>query len=229
MVVGIHQLHYLPWLRYFHKIASCDIFVALDNIQFNKNGWQNRNKIKNPRGWVYLTVPVIQRFQQNLEDVKIDNNTRWRDIHRNALNTNYGKSGYFKEYKNFFEEIYKKEWDYLNVLTYEMLLFFVQALGIKTKIIRSSELKVEGEDTTRLLNICKILGADTYLSGAYAARVYLEPKLFEEAGIKIVYQEWHCPAYTQQFNHLGFIPDLAIVDLLFNEGGRSLGILLNSR
>lgn len=229
MIVAIHQLHYLPWLRYFHKIASCDIFVALDNIQFNKNGWQNRNKIKNPQGWIYLTVPVSQKFQQSLDEVRIDNHIRWRDIHRNSLNTNYGKSGHYKEYKNFFDEIYKKEWSYLNALNYEMLLFFVQALGIKTKIVRSSELKVEGEDSTRLLNICKAFGADTYLSGAYAAQVYLEPKLFEEAGIKIIYQEWHCPVYTQQFNHLGFIPDLAIVDLLFNEGERSLDILLNSR
>lgn len=228
MIVGIHQLHYLPWVRYFHKIASCDVFVALDNIQFNKNGWQNRNKIKNAQGWTYLTVPIVHKYQQRLDEVAVNNNVRWRKVHWNSLVTNYNRTKYFKQYQDFFKDAYTKDWHYLNDLNYEMLIFFVTALGIKTKIVRSSQLNISGEGTERLVNICKTLGGDTYLSGAYAAQVYLEPGLFDEAGIKIVYQQWHCPTYIQQFNHLGFIPDLAIVDLLFNEGEKSLDILLSS-
>jgi hypothetical protein len=107
-----------------------------------------------------------------------------------------------------------------------MLYFFLKALGIKTKIVKASDLKVEGEDSVRLVNICKKLEADTYLSGAYALEVYLDEKVFNDAGIKVILQDWHCPQYEQQFMEAGFIPDLSIIDLLFNHGQNSPEILL---
>lgn len=90
MTLAAHQLHYLPWLRYFHKIALSDCFVVMDNIQFNKNGWQNRNKIKCAQGWMYLTIPIFNKFQQNLDEVRIDNTQDWRRKHWQALVHNYG-------------------------------------------------------------------------------------------------------------------------------------------
>jgi hypothetical protein len=99
-------------------------------------------------------------------------------------------------------------------------------LKISTKIIKSSELEdIEGEDNLRLINICKKLGATSYLSGAYAAEVYLDTVLFEKEGIKVLLQDWNCPEYKQLFDKVGFIPDLSIIDLLFNEGDKSLDIL----
>jgi hypothetical protein len=226
MILSAHQLHYLPWLRYFHKIANSDVFVVMDNIQFNKNGWQNRNKIKNSGSWMYLTIPILQKFQQRIDEVKIDNTQNWRKKHWGSLTHNYAKSPYFNEYKNFFEKIYQREWRFLNDVNYEMLYFFLKALGIKTKIVKASDLKVEGEDSVRLVNICKKLEADTYLSGAYALEVYLDEKVFNDAGIKVILQDWHCPQYEQQFMEAGFIPDLSIIDLLFNHGQNSPEILL---
>jgi len=226
MILSAHQLHYLPWLRYFHKIAESDVFVVMDNIQFNKNGWQNRNKIKCANGWMYLTVPIYNKFQQRIDEVKIDNNQNWRAKHWNALVCNYSKAPYFKEYKDFFEKIYLREWVDLNQINYEMFYFYLDVLGIKTKIVKASDLKVEGTDTMRLANICKALGADTYHSGAYALEVYLDEKIMTDAGIKITLQDWHCPQYQQQFMKAGFVPDLAIVDLIFNHGPESADIIL---
>jgi hypothetical protein len=226
MILAAHQLHYLPWLRYFHKMASCDTFVVLDNIQFNKNGWQNRNKIKTRAGVSILTVPVLQKFQQPLSDVRIDNKQPWSRKHGGALRSHYQKSPYFKDHETFFREIYERPWERLNDLTYEILLYLLRALGIRTRVVRASELSLKGEATERLVGICKELGAKTYLTGAHAAQVYLDPSVFEREGIQLLFQEFECPRYPQRYPETGFIPDLSIVDLLFNCGPQSLEVLL---
>lgn len=228
MILAAHQLHYLPWLRYFHKIASCDTFVVLDNIQFNKNGWQNRNKIKTPNGPFTLTVPVLHKFQQPLSEVTLDPKPPWRRKHEGAFQSNYRKSPYFKEHEAFFHKVYERAWEGLNDLNYEILFYLLKALGIETRVIRSSELTLKGEATERLIGICKELGAKAYLTGGYAAQVYLDPSLFEREGIKLLFQEFDCPYYPQLYPEAGFLPELSIVDLLFNCGPKSLEILLQS-
>lgn len=225
MIAGIHQLHYLPWLRYFHKIAFSDVFVILDDIQYNKNGWQNRNKVKGAAGEVTLTIPVYSKFQQNLDEVKIDNKTDWRKKHWKTLMTYYSKAPHFDKYKTLFNSIYERNWDFLNGINSEMLKLYLAALGIKTKIYFSSEMNIAGEATDRLINICKAVGCDTYLSGAHATEAYLDSEAFKKAGIEVKIQEWKSPEYKQLFPGVGFIPDLSIVDLLFNEGEKSAEIL----
>jgi len=229
MLVAIHQLHYLPWLRYFHKIAPCDVFVVLDNIQFNKNGWQNRNKIKTDQGSAILSVPVLQKRAQNLADVMIDNKQPWRRKHWGAILNHYRKAPYFKDHEAFFEKIYASQWEKLNDLNYEMLSYFLKVLGVKTKLIRGSEMPMRGEATERLVGICKDLSATAYLTGAYAVEVYLDSNLFELAGIDLIHQNFHRPEYTQQYPEVGFVPELAILDLLFNCGPKSLEILMNQQ
>lgn len=226
MILAAHQLHYLPWLRYFHKIASCDTFVVLDNIQFNKNGWQNRNKIKTPAGASLLTVPVLQKFQQRLCEVEIDTKQPWARKHGGTLQTHYRKAAHFKDHELFFREVYEKPWERLNDLNYEIFLYLLKALRIQTRVIRSSELCLKGEATERLIGICKELGAKTYLTGGYAAQVYLDPIAFKRAGIELLFQEFECPFYPQLYPEVGFIPELSMVDLLFNAGPKSLEILL---
>jgi hypothetical protein len=229
MIAGIHQLHYLPWLRYFQKIAKCDLFVVLDDIQYNKNGWQNRNKIKGSGGSMTITIPVFNKFQQTLDEVVIDNKTNWRKKHWQSLVTCYSKAPYFKEYAPELQKIYEKEWDRLNAVNYEMLKLFLSFLDIKTKLVRSSELDIPGMATERLIHMCKKLGADAYLSGAYAQEAYLDGEAFTKEGIRLDILEWQAPAYDQLFMVNGFIPDLSIVDLLFNEGDRSLDIIMRGK
>lgn len=226
LIAAIHQLHYLPWLRYFDKLARCDVFICLDNIQFNKGGWQNRNKIKTQKGPLLLTVPVHAKYRQNLNEITINNEQSWEKKHRQALLTHYAKAPFFKNYFPFFEEVYEKKWTYLNELNFTMLAFFLKKLGIKTKILKGSDMPVEGEATERLVNLCKAAGADTYLCGDHAAKVYLDETVFDQAGIKITLQDWTCPVYEQRYNEIGFVPDLSIVDMLFNHGENSSAILL---
>lgn len=201
------------------------MFICLDNIQYNKGGWQNRNKIKTPGGPMLLTVPVHAGFQKNLNEITINNQERWAEKHHKALMTYYSKAPFFKKYFSFFEEAYAKTWTTLNELNFHCLYFFLRALGIKTKLIKGSELPVSGIATERLVNVCRAAGADTYLCGDHAAKVYLDETLFVQAGIRVALQNWDCPAYSQLFPEKGFIPDLSIVDLLFNHGEDSLNIL----
>jgi hypothetical protein len=228
MIVAIHQLHYLPWLRYIHKVIACDTFVVLDSIQFNKNGWQNRNKIKTPQGSSILTVPVLHKMAQSLNEVTIDNKQTWRRKHWGTLVNAYRKAPYFKEHESFFQKVYETEWEKLNDLNYEILFYLVKVLNIKTRIIRGSDLPVPGEATERLVNICKELKASSYLTGAFAAGAYLEAPLFEREGIGLSFQEFHCPQYSQLFPEVGFIPELSILDLLFNCGPSTLEVLMGT-
>ena len=227
MRVGIHQLHYLPWLRYIHKIAASDVFVVLDNIQFNKNGHQNRNKIKGPQGVQLLSVPVIHQFAQNLDEVKIESRQKWQKKHWGSIQNAYRYAPYFQDYADFLEEVYTKPWGNLNDLNYELLGFFLKVLGVQTKVIKSQDLEMEGEASDRLLSICQSLGAKSYYTGAYAAQEYLEADKFAAANIAIEHQQFTCPEYSQQFSSQGFVGDLSILDLLMNCGEESLEILMN--
>ncbi len=226
MIVAIHQLHYLPWLRYVHKMASCDAFVVLDDIQFNKNGWQNRNKIKGPQGPQLLTVPVQHKMGQRLDEVKIDNRSAWRRKHWQSLVACYGRAPFFGAYKADYQALYEKDWDSLNALNKELLHILMRQLGISTKILYSSDMGIGSEATQRLVDICLSLRATTYLTGEHAAATYLDAAAFEQAGLRLSHQQYQCPTYTQQFERQGFVPELSIVDLLFTHGPDALNILM---
>ncbi len=227
MIVAIHQLHYLPWLRYMHKLAAADIFIVLDNIQFNKNGWQNRNKIKSPQGAQILTVPVLHQFAQNLEEVAIDSKQSWQRKHWGSIQSSYRKAPYFSEHEPFLKNIYEKPaWEKLNDLNYEMFFYFVKALGIKTKMIKGSELGAQGEASDRLVSLCQQVQGTAYLTGAFAADQYLDTALFDKAGIRLAVQEFQAPQYPQLYPEQGFIPELSVLDLLLNCGPRSLEVLM---
>lgn len=227
MIVAIHQPHYLPWLRYFHKIASCDVFVLLDDAQFTKNGWQNRNKIKGAQGPLLLTVPVRDASFKPIDQVEIDNQTPWGEKHWKSLLSYYRKAPYFHSYSGIFEQMLARRWDRLSLLNCQFTAQLCQAIGIRTPMILSSALGIPGKNTERLAKICQYLGATHYLTGAYAASNHLDMQAFADAGIQVVKQAWTAPTYRQQFPSLGFLPELAVADLLFNEGPNSLHLLLS--
>jgi len=226
MLVGIHQLHYLPWLRYFDKIARCDVFVVLDNIQYNKNGWQNRNKIKSPGGPLLLTVPVIERFGQNLNEVRVNNTAQWRRKHWRSISQCYAKAPFFRDYAGFLEAAYAREWEFLNDINRHMLTYFVDKLGIETRIVYASEINAPGVATERLVNLITAVGGDRYYSGAYALEAYLDIEALTRAGIRLELQEWRAPVYPQLDGD--FVPDLSILDLLLNCGPESLRVLMDA-
>ena len=227
MLVGIHQLHYIPWLRYFDKIVRSDVFIVLDNIQYNKNGWQNRNKIKMAQGVALLTVPVFEKMGQTLDQVRIDNGVPWARKHVRTLEQAYAKAPYFPEHRPFLIDAYARSWERLNGLNRHMLGYWIATLGIATRVVYASDLNAPGMATERLIHLIHAVGGDRYYSGAYATEAYLDAARMEEAGISLELQEWRAPAYPQL--HGAFVPDLSILDLVMNCGPDSLSTLLGHR
>jgi hypothetical protein len=224
MIVTIHQPNFLPWLGFFHKMDQADVFVSLDNVQYTKNSYQNRCKIKISQGETWLTVPVLtsgKGFPLTYE-VEIDNKLNWAKKVWSSLQMAYSKTPYFSEYKASYEEILLKPWNHLAELTHALLENTVTLLGITTTMLKATDLGVGGESTDLLLAISQKVGASTYLSGP-SGKNYLELDKFSQTGIKIDFHTFQHPKYSQNYGE--FIPYLSIIDLLFNEGPKSLSLL----
>ncbi|WP_323720622.1 WbqC family protein [Acetomicrobium sp.] len=229
MIVGIHQPNFLPWLGYFYKIAQCDVFVLLDNVQYTKNSFINRNRIKTPRGADWLTVPVIikGRFGQLIRDVEVNGTVDWRKKHLRTLEINYRKAKYFEPIFEGLMAIYlANDWENLCELNIRLLNWTLSILGLKKQLVLASSLHVDGESTQLLIDIIKKLGGHEYISGFGGAH-YQEEELFEKAGIMLTYYDFKHPVYPQLWT--GFIHNLSIIDLLFNCGSESLGVLLENK
>jgi hypothetical protein len=228
MMISVHQPQYLPWLGYFDKIAKSDCFIFLDKVQYKPREFQNRNKIRTRDGEIWLTVPVIckGKYKQGICEAAIDNEFPWQRQHSNSLKAWYGSSPFFGKYFPFFEETYSGKWDKLSDLNVHITRYILDELGIKTPIRFESELDVHAEATDRIIDICKKVKADACLSGS-GGKAYLEEDKFPENGIKLAYQDFHHPAYRQQFmkGENDFLPFMSVVDLLFNEGPRAREIL----
>jgi hypothetical protein len=224
MKVGILQPGYLPWLGFFEQVHRCDIFVFYDDVQFDKNSWRNRNRIKTPDGPLWLTVPVSHHghTSQTLLETKIAEKERWSRKHLNSLKTYYGKAPYWDRYSEGLTEIYGHEWALLVDLDIALTRYLLQELGIATRTLRSSELGIPGDKTDRLVSICSALKAHTFYEGA-AGRDYIETEEFDRAGIALEYQDYQHPIYPQLYGE--FIPYLSVIDLMFNCGEESLTIL----
>ncbi|MCF8050005.1 MAG: WbqC family protein [Desulfobacterales bacterium] len=223
MIVSIHQPQYLPWLGYFDKIDKADVFCFLDNVQYKKNEWQNRNRIKTARGPQWLTVPVSHRFGQKINEILINNNEKWPKKHLQGLITNYAKASYFDDYIGLFEKILSQHWRRLSDLNIGLVEALMAALGLtETDTVQASEMSLREEPTDRLIDVCRSVGADVYLSGKDGAN-YMDLARFEAAGIAVVFQDFHHPTYPQLFGE--FESHLSIVDLLFNCGPEALSVI----
>lgn len=222
-VVAIHQPQYLPWLGYFDKLDRCDVFCLLDTVQYKKNEFQNRNRIKTSQGWQWLTVPVTYRFPQRIHEVGVNQTVDWQRKHLEALKTNYSKAPFFDTYYASFEEFYQRSYEMLvdvNVASIELLM---ELLGFERKVVLASSLKVDIEDPTlRLVKICQTLGGVAYLSGRDGAK-YMDVDMFSGHQINVLFQDFKHPQYPQCYGP--FEANLSVVDLLFNCGPESLTII----
>lgn len=225
MILAVHQPQYLPWLGYFHKIASCDLFIFLDDVQYKKREFQNRNKIKTPNGPLWLTVPVVTKgkYLQKISEVLVDNELPWNDEHWRSMEHNYAHARHFGNLKSLFSGIYGMKWEKLSALSMKIINSVLSYLEIKTPYKMSSEYGTTSVSSQRIIDLCKKSGADTYLSGA-GGREYMDEKLFADNNIKLVYQDYKHPEYAQL--HGKFEPYLSVADLLYNEGPGSAKILL---
>jgi len=215
---AIHQPQAFPWLGYFDKIKAADIFIFLDNVQFKKNEWQNRNRIANGDSWQWLTVPVIHNFGQPVSAVEINSTVRWQHKHLQAIRSNYGKAPFFKKYYPELDNIYKNDWSSLSAFSITLIRWGMEKLGISTPCRIASELtdfQSHFSADEKLIALCQTAGANVYLSGA-GGHGYLDAKKFTEAGISVVYQEYSHPVYTRE--RFPFIANLSFLDYLFYTG-----------
>jgi hypothetical protein len=181
---------------------------------------------------MWLTVPVLtsEGPYPNISNVRIDNSQDWGDSHWKSLYLNYSRALFFKKYSEFFEDLYKREWNTLVDLNIYIIRHVNTILGITTSIYLSSQLNIKAKGTERIIDICKSLQVDTYLSGM-GGKDYLEEDKFRANSIELVYQSFIYPVYTQ-LNMKGekdFIPNLSIIDLIFNHGPDSLDILIGKK
>lgn len=225
-IVSIHQPGYLPWFGFFHKMMYCDIFVFLDDVQYEKNGWQNRNKIRTSDGFSWLTVPVKANFGTLINEVKIDNSQNWMKKHKKTIELNYSKGKFFNKYWPLIEPIYDKKFDLLIDLNMELIRTLMKLLKINTKTVFSSELNTTAQGSDRILEICKSLHSDIYISGALGTN-YLELNDFQKQKISVKFQNVHYPIFKQCYEP--FIPNMSILDLLFNEGDNTSKIIKEAK
>src|SRR5438067_416813 len=218
MICVILQPSYIPWRGYFHQIQRADVFVFYDDVQYDKHGWRNRNRIKTPQGSQWLTIPILTKgaLDTPINQIQIAWNTRWNDKHWASLKQNYGKAPFFKQYSPMLEELYRSKPQLLADFTIDSTIQLARELGLhQTKFIRSSSLNVTGVKTDRILQILKQLGATHYISGP-AAKDYLEEEKFAEAGIGLEYIIYDYQEYPQLYPP--FDPQVTILDLLFMMG-----------
>jgi len=221
--VAIHQPHYLPWLGYLAKWAAADVFVFLDTVQYEKNGWQNRNRVKTAAGPRWLTVPVHARLGQPLAGVTVDAAQPWGARHLKAIEHAYARAPHVARHHDALGAFYARGWDRLLPLAVESARWLGRACGIRTETRLASELGVEAADPTgRLLGLCRAVGADTYLAGRNGAR-YMELGRFAAAGVAVEAQAYAHPVYAQL--HGEFAPFLSALDLLLMHGDEALSIL----
>ena len=233
-VVGALQPAYLPWIGFFDQVYHADIFLLYDDLVYARKTWRNRNRIKGPGGAQWLTVPVLYRSGAKINEIRIDPHSDWRSVHWRTLEHCYRRAPFFARYREEVCGIYRHEWESLCDLNVCLIRFLLDAFGIPTKTVLSSELGLEegfqavpareAPSTRRIVYLMKRLGAGRFLEGE-AGKNYIRREILEEAGIEIAYQEYRHTPYPQLYG--AFVPYLSAIDLLFNCGPKSLETIVN--
>lgn len=217
--IAILQSNYIPWKGYFDLIGLVDEFILYDEMQYTKNDWRNRNKIKTAGGVKWLTIPVLTKGKpfQKINETQV-RDSWWCQNHWKSLVLNYAKTPYFKRYADRIEGLYEQcaQETHLSRINYLFLTALCEMLDIHTKITWSSDYGLIEGKTERLVDLCQKAGGSEYLSGP-AAKDYIVESLFEEAGIALKYMDYSgYPEYPQQFGD--FEHGVTVLDLLFNVG-----------
>jgi len=225
LILTAHQVPYLPWLGLFHKIALADKFVSFDQVQYSPRDWTTRNKIMTTKGPMWLSVPVKKNFGQKLCEVEICEDMNWQRKHWASIRLNYSRAPFFAKYANYFENHYLRSvWCNLDHMNNSMLDWFLRQLGINIEIRFAGAFRFKGEKSALVLDMCKQLGANKYIFGIQG-KEYCDVKAFRDAGVKPIFQNYIPPQYSTWKGES--VPNLSIIDLLFNHGPNSLDILMS--
>jgi WbqC-like protein len=214
--VGVIQSNYIPWRGYFDFIRSVDLFIFYDDVQFSKNHWRNRNKIKTDQGLRWVSVPVyVRSLPQLICETRIDYTKKWHKSHRGMLLQWYNHTPFFRNYFNDFCDIAFRRYENLSELNIALIRWVMGALQITTPTRLSQEFRLSGSRNERLLDLLKQVGATSYLSGP-SAQAYLDESLFRQEGIQVEYKTYDYPPYPQSYG--AFEDRVTVLDLLFHCG-----------
>ncbi len=221
--IAIHQPEHLPYYGFFNKMNKVDTFVILDDVQFLKNTFQNRNQIRTSNGEQWLTVPIkLLHHTQKINEIEIDNSKDWQKKNLLSIQYNYQKAPFYSIYYPEFEKIYLKKETHLVNLNLNIINFFMKHLSIKVNLILSSSLNIKTQKTERLIDICKKLNAKTYLSGT-GTKEYMDESFFPKNNITLEFNHFTHPTYPQLYKP--FKPYMSVLDLLMNCGPESEKII----
>lgn len=227
VILTAHQPSYLPWLGYFHKIALSDVFCYYESVQYQRGDFVTRNRVKTSTGSaIWLTVPVLTggRLDVAIDELVIDNARRWQRKHWEAIRHGYARAPYYSRYAPRLEPLFARPCTNFADLMHDMLVALLELLGVTVSIVRMREFSFEGTGTARIADMCRQLGADIFLFGAFGRR-YAQLPVLERAGVFPYFQSYVHPTYSQPDG--AFSSHLSIIDLLFNEGPRSLDVLMS--
>ena len=218
--LAILQPGFLPWLGFFDQMIRSDVFVLYDDVQFDKHGWRNRNRIKTANGVAWLTVPVRHAglYGQSIRDVRIDNSKPWARKLIATIRLAYARAPHCEPYVEQLAIVLAEPWESLLDLDLKLIDLMGRWLDVGTRVVKASDLAIQGTQSGRLVEICRHFAADRYLSGN-AAQSYLDDQLFDKAGIEVVWQDYVHPSYPQL--HGEFVPYLSALDLVLNMGPES--------
>ncbi len=219
-----HQPAYLPWLGLIHKAALADLFVLVDSVQFEKDSFVNRNKIRTPEGWRWLTVPVLSRghLDSTLRDLRIAPRS-WARKHWTAFQMFYSRAPYFETHASFLAGLYRRRWELLVDVCEDMLKHLFASFQVEARVVRASRLAVTGAKSEFVLDLCRKTGARTFIFGSLG-RDYADVAAFRREGVEVVFQDYQHPVYPQAYP--GFEPGMNAFDLLMNVGPRSREVLM---
>lgn len=231
MLAAIMQPTFLPWCGYFDLIDQVDVFVFLDTVQFEKQTWQQRNRIKTPSGLEWLTVPVFNshRFGQPIRDVEIKLG-EFPGKHLRALRQHYAGCNHYVDYAESMEAVFTAAAKHrsLACLNIELIRWLASAIGISTPMLIASEIPAKGQRSDRLVAILRQIGADAYRSPRGSLAYLSEDRMtFRRAGIPVSFQTYTQPSYRQRYEP--FVAGASTIDLLFNHGVASADILRSGR
>lgn len=217
-VISIHQPETLPYPGYFSKMMNSDVFVIMDNVQYKKNNYQNRNRILHLGNAKWLTLPIVAegRLSSTIADTKIANTIDWKARTIKVLEDAYKNSKYFSVHMPRLIEIINNSDDSLLHFNMAIINYIRECLSINTPLVYLSELGIDSHKSDLVFDICKSMNATIYLSGA-GGKTYLELDKFKESNITVVYQEFdESIRYYQDSGDNGFVPYMSTIDILMN-------------
>ena len=216
MILSAHQPAYIPWAGYIHKIISSDLFIILDNVQYEKNSFINRNYLLINNEPKLITVPVELKshFNTKINDIKISNTKQWGRKHLKTIQLNYKKSPYFYKHIDFFEEIYNEEWIYINDLNNKILEYILAEIKCTTKILKMSETMIDGNKTSLIINLCNKYDCDTFIFGSNG-KDYADIEMGKKNNVSFLYQIFDTDGYNK-YRKQKYQVNLSVLDILFN-------------